>query len=353
MREIIKSFQIDGHQIGDNAPPFIVAELSGNHNGKIENAFKLIEQAKECGANAVKLQTYTADTLTINHDSEEFRISDGRWKGYTLYELYEWAHTPWEWHEELFECAKKTGITLFSSPFDSTAIELLESLNCPAYKIASFEIIDHELITNAAATGKPLIISTGLASSDEIEEAVETARNANCTELALLHCVSSYPAETSDYNIKSIENLSRDYDVVSGVSDHSTGNIVSVSSVVLGGAIIEKHFTLDRSDGGPDAGFSIEPEELKQLCIDCKAAWSSLRENEQNKNSEQSSLIFRRSLFVVNDIRQGDKFTRDNVRSIRPGYGMPPKYIQHILGKTASRDIKRGEPINETMLASE
>lgn len=347
------SLILNGRVIGPSQPPFIIAEMSGNHNGDFNQALRLIEEAKKAGADAVKLQTYTADTLTINHDGPDFIIIEGPWKGYSLYQLYEWAHTPWEWHEALFAKGKELGLTVFSSPFDYTAVEFLESLDCPAYKIASFEAIDLALINKAASTGKPLFISTGLASFEEIGEAVNAAREAGCNKLVLMHCVSAYPAPPEDYDIRVIPDLSHQYNVVTGISDHTTGIAVSIASIALGSAVIEKHFTLKRSDGGPDATFSLEPHELAALCNDCRIAWESLGTiNYSRKPSEAASVVFRRSLYVVEDMDLGDEFTGRNLRSIRPGYGLPPKHLNEILGRRANQHIKRGTPLDWSMVAT-
>jgi pseudaminic acid synthase len=343
--------EIDRRRIGPGEPPYIVAEISANHRGSLEQALELIGAAKEAGADAVKLQTYTADTITIDHDGPDFRISGGLWDGYTLYQLYHEAHTPFEWHPALFGHARKLGLHVFSSPFDETAIELLESLSAPAYKIASFEIVDLPLIRRAAATGKPLIISTGMANQNEIGRAVETARQAGCGQLVLLHCVSAYPAPPADYNLRTISDMASKFDVVGGLSDHTLGTAVPVAAVALGAALIEKHFTADRSRGGPDAAFSLEPHEFRRLCDDCSSAYAALGQpNYARTASEQANAAFRRSLYVVEDISAGSKFTTRNVRSIRPGYGLPPDRLKDLLGKVASRDLKRGTPVTEDLL---
>ncbi len=342
---------IDGRNIGPGQPPYVIAELSGNHNGEIGRALRLIEAAKAAGANAVKLQTYTADTITIDHDGPGFTIEGGPWDGRTLYNLYQEAHTPWDWHGELFAKGRELGITVFSSPFDATAIDFLESLDAPAYKIASFEIVDLPLIDRVAATGKPLIMSTGMADQDDITDAVATARAAGCRELALLHCVSSYPANPEDSDLRTIPRLAETFDTVAGLSDHTLGTSVSVAAVALGAAIIEKHVTLRRADGGPDAAFSLEPTELADLCAATRTAWQSLGKARWGRTqSEQESMAFRRSLYVVTDIPAGEPFTEHNVRSIRPGYGLAPKYFDCIMGQLAARDLKRGEPMTKDMI---
>lgn len=348
-----KNISIAGRDIGLSAAPYVIAEMSANHNGSIENAFKIIDAAKQAGADAVKLQTYRPDTITIDHDSEDFRIRGGLWDGRTLYDLYEQAHMPWEWHAPLFEHARKLGITIFSSPFDTTAVDLLEGLNAPAYKIASFEAIDLALIKYVARTGKPMIISTGMADAQEIQEAVDAARGAGCRELALLHCVSGYPAPPEDYNLRTIPDMIERFDLVTGLSDHTLDNTTAISSVILGASIIEKHFTLDRSRGGPDDSFSLEPGELAALCQSARTAWGALgRVDYGRKSSEMGNVIFRRSLYVVQDVKAGEVLTHDNLRSIRPGYGVAPKYLDAFIGKTASHDIKRGTPVSWDLVDS-
>jgi N-acetylneuraminate synthase len=310
-------------------------------------AFESILAAKESGADAVKIQTFTADTITIKSDRKEFRIEGGLWDGSTLYDLYKEAETPYEWHKPLFDYAKKIGITIFSSPFDSTAVDLLEELNAPAYKIASPEIIDLPLIKYVAQTKKPMIISTGMANLDEISEAVETARENGCQDLVLLHCISSYPAPFEQSNLRTIPDLTEKFNVLAGLSDHTMGTVVATTSVALGACVIEKHFTLSRDDKGPDSEFSLEPDELKRLCQDTKIAWESLGvAGYELKSSEENAQNHRRSLYVVRDIQQGEKFTTENVKSIRPGLGLPPKYYEQILGKAAKFDIRRGTPIS-------
>jgi N-acetylneuraminate synthase len=335
--------EIDGRPIGPGHPPYVVAEMSGNHNNDLNRALKLIETAKEAGADAVKLQTYTADTLTIDHDGPEFRISGGLWDGYTLYKLYQEAHTPWEWHEALFAKGRELGITVFSAPFDATAVDFLESLGAPAYKIASFEMVDLALVQRAAAAGKPMIISTGMADLNEIGEVMAAARMAGARDLALLHCVSGYPTRPSDANLRTLPHLAETFQAVPGLSDHTMGIAVSVAAVALGASIIEKHFTLKRSDGGPDAAFSLEPDELAALVAGCRTAWEALGTvNYERTESERGSLVFRRSLYVVRDMTEGEAFSGDNLRSIRPGYGLAPKHLPKVLGRRAVRDLKRG-----------
>jgi len=325
--------------------------MSGNHNGEIERAFAIMEAAKNAGADAVKLQTYTADTITIDFDGPGFRIEEGLWNGRTLYELYHEASTPWEWHPALFKKGRDLGITVFSSPFDFTAVDFLEDLQAPAYKIASFELIDLPLVQKVAATGKPVIMSTGMADMAEIEEAVEAARGAGCRELALLHCVSGYPTPVTESNLRTLTELAKHFDAVIGLSDHTLGTAPAIAAVALGAEIIEKHFTLERSDGGPDAAFSLEPEELKRLCKDSLTAWGALGEaGFGRKPSEQGNTMFRRSLYAVEPIRAGDIFTQDNVRSIRPGFGLAPKHYQDVLGQTAAKEIPRGTPLDWSLI---
>src|SRR5690554_2876935 len=330
----IPSIHIAGRRIAADQPPYVIAELSANHNGKLETALKIIEEAAKAGADAVKLQTYRPDTITLDSDADEFKIKGGLWDGRTLYELYEEAHMPWEWHKPLFDHAKKLDIPIFSSPFDTTAVDLLEDLNAPAYKIASFEAVDLPLIRYVANTGKPMIISTGMADAEEIEEAIAAAREGGCKELAILHCVSGYPAPAEDYNLRTIPDMIERFGLVTGLSDHTLDNTTAITSVALGAAIIEKHFTLDRSGGGPDDSFSLEPAELTALCCDSKTAWAALGKVDYGrKSSEQGNVKFRRSLYFVKNLKAGDVITEDAVRSVRPGYGLAPKDLQSILGR--------------------
>ncbi len=342
----IPSISIAGRRIAADEPPYIIAELSANHNGRLETALKIIEEAKKAGADAVKLQTYTADTITLNSDAEEFMIRGGLWDGKSLYQLYQEAHMPWEWHKPLFEHARKHEITIFSSPFDNTAVDLLEDLNAPAYKIASFEAVDLPLIKYVASTGKPMIISTGMADAEEIQEAIEAAREGGCKELAILHCVSGYPAPAADYNLRTIPDMMQRFGLVTGLSDHTLDNTTAIASVVLGASIIEKHFTLDRSGGGPDDSFSLEPVELAALCRDSKTAWAALgRVDYGRKSSEQGNAKFRRSLYFVKDLKAGETITQDAIRSVRPGFGAAPKYANQIIGKRVKEATYANSPI--------
>jgi pseudaminic acid synthase len=345
---MIEPLVIANRKIGPGEPPYIIAEMSANHNGSLDAALRIIEEAARAGADAIKIQTYRPDTITIDCDRPEYRIKGGLWDGKTLYELYEWAHTPWEWHAELFAKARAAGITMFSSPFDETAVDLLEKLGCPAYKIASFEAVDLGLIGYVAQTGKPMIISTGLANAEEIAEAIAAARQGGAGGLAVLHCVSGYPAPPQDYNLKTIPDMATRFQVPVGLSDHTLGNTTAIASVALGACLIEKHFTLDRSGGGPDDSFSMEPADLAALVADAHTAWVALGDVSYDRaQSEKGNLIFRRSLCAVKDIKKGEIFTRDNVRSIRPGFGLPPKELPNILGKRATRDYARGEGITK------
>ena len=342
---------IAGRPIGLDYPPYVIAELSANHNGRMETALKIIEEAKKAGADAVKLQTYTAETITLDCDSEEFQIHGGLWDGKTLYQLYQEAHMPWEWHKPLFEHARKHEITIFSSPFDNTAVDLLEDRNAPAYKIASFEAVDLPLIKYVASNGKPMIISTGMADAEEIQEAIDAAHEGGCKELAILHCVSGYPAPAEDYNLRTIPDMMHRFGLVTGLSDHTLDNTTAIASVALGAAIIEKHFTLDRSGGGPDDSFSLEPTELAALCRDSKTAWSALGAiNYGRKNSEAGNVKFRRSLYFVKNMQAGDIIDDSCFKSLRPGFGMLPKRAPDILGKKLALDVEFGTPVTEKVI---
>lgn len=337
---------INHRPIGSGHPPYIIAEMSANHNGSLQTAFRIIDEAKKAGADAVKIQSYTADTITLPCESEDFMIRGGLWDGQSLYRLYQKAHMPWEWHQPLFDYARAAGITLFSSPFDESAVELLESLDAPAYKIASFEAVDLPLIRRAARTGKPLIISTGMADAEEIAEAVDTARSAGCRELALLHCVSGYPAPAADYNLRTLPDMAQRFRLPAGLSDHTLDNTTAVAAVALGACIIEKHFTLDRNGGGPDDSFSLEPDGLAALCRDSRTAWQALGAVDYGlKSSEQGNIKFRRSLYFVRDMQAGDTVTTDAIRSVRPGYGLAPKHLDALLGKTLKRAVAACTPV--------
>ena len=343
--------KIAGRNIGPDYSPYVIAEISANHNGSLETALTIIERAKSAGSDAVKIQTYKPDTITLNCDDEEFCIKGGLWDGRTLYDLYDQAHMPWDWHKPLFDHARKTGITIFSSPFDSTAIDLLEDLEAPAYKIASFEVIDLPLIRYAASTGKPMIISTGMADEQEIAEAIEAAQSAGCKDLAILHCVSGYPAPPMDYNLKTIPDMIDRFGLVTGLSDHTLDNSTSIASVALGASIIEKHFTLDQNGGGPDDSFSLEPAEMTALCRDAKVAWSALgRVNYAQKSSEQGNVQFRRSLYFVKDMKPGDVITPDCIRSVRPGYGLAPKHFDSLIGKSVKHAVQKNSPVLEKLI---
>jgi len=339
-------FAIAGRSIGPGHPPYVIAEMSGNHNGDIARAYALLDAAKAAGADAVKLQTYTADTITIDHDGPGFTLQGGLWHGRTLYDLYREAHTPWAWHAPLFARARELGLHIFSSPFDATAVDLLESLDAPAYKIASFEIVDLPLIRRVAQTGKPIIISTGMASLGEMGEAVAAAREAGSTQIALLHCTSGYPTPPEEANLATIPHLAAAFGTVVGLSDHTPGHAVAIAAVTLGAAIIEKHFTLARADGGPDAAFSLEPDELSALVDGCGVAAAAVGSTRYDLSpSEAGNIALRRSLYVVADIAAGELLTEQNVRSIRPGHGLPPKHLPAVLGRRAATGLKRGTPL--------
>lgn len=338
---------ISGRKIGENTSTFIIAELSANHGHDINIAKETIKAAKKAGADAIKIQTYTADTLTIDCDNEYFKLSSGTiWDGRTLYDLYSEASTPWEWQEELMEYAKELGLIFFSTPFDKTAVDFLEKLNVPAYKIASFEITDIPLIEYTASKGKPMIISTGIASLSDIEEAVETCKRRGNNQIVLLKCTSSYPAKIEDANLSTIPNMKQTFGVEVGLSDHTLGITVPVVSIALGAKVIEKHFILDKSIGGPDASFSLEPSEFRQMVDAVRDAEKALGKVDYSMTEKkQNGRLLGRSLFVVKDMKAGEFFTEENVRSIRPGYGMHPKFLKEVLGKVAKQDIGRGTPM--------
>lgn len=346
-----RPLQLFGQQYGAGKAPLIVAELSGNHDGKLEKALKMIDAAAEAGADAIKIQTYTADTITIDHNSSAFVIDKGLWQGRTLYELYQQAHTPWEWHPELFKRANSHGIPLFSSPFDSSAVEFLETLACPAYKIASFELVDIPLLKSVAATGKPVILSTGMASLEEIEEAVDLFRHYPDTPLTLLHCISGYPTPISEANLRTLPALEKRFSTSVGLSDHTRGTTAAITAVALGASVIEKHFVMSREDGGVDAEFSLEPDEFRQMATACRDAAAALGNIHFGPtNSEQQQLPFRRSLHAVGKIRKGEPLSAENIRSIRPGNGLHPRYLEEIVGRYAARDIDFGEPLTWEMI---
>ncbi len=342
---------INGRKIGKGYPPYVIAELSANHNGVLQKALDTISEAKKCGADAIKLQTYSADTMTIDCDAEDFYIRGGLWDGYKLYDLYEEAQTPFEWHKAMFDHARRIGITCFSTPFDETAVDLLEGLNVPAYKVASFEAADLPLIRYVASTKKPMIMSTGMANLEEIEEMVVTVKDAGCKDLILLHCISSYPAPVEQSNLLTIPDMRKKFGVQVGLSDHTVSNTASIVSVALGATLIEKHFILDRGEKGPDSEFSIEPEELKALCDDTKDAWESLGlAGYERKPAEEANVKFRRSVYFVRDIKAGAVITEEDVRRIRPGFGLAPKFEAELIGKKVNANIKAGTATNWSLI---
>lgn len=346
--------EIAGRKIGKDCPPFIIAEMSGNHNQSLERALEIVEAAAKTGAHALKIQTYTPDTMTIDLDEREFHIGDpdSLWTGSSLYKLYGEAYTPWEWHKPIFDRAKELGMIVFSTPFDDTAVDFLESLNVPCYKIASFENTDLPLIKRVAATGKPIIISTGMATVAELDETVQTAHVAGCKDLVLLKCTSTYPATPLNTNLLTIPHIRELFNCEIGLSDHTLGIGVSVASVALGATVIEKHFTLNRADGGVDSSFSMEPSEMTQLVIETKRAWQALGKISYGAtDAERKSIVYRRSLYVVHDLKAGDILTRDNVRAIRPGLGLPTKFMDQFLGKRIALDAARGTPLTWDLLA--
>ncbi|MEM7300513.1 MAG: pseudaminic acid synthase [Pseudomonadota bacterium] len=343
--------EIAGRPISANHPPYVICELSANHNGSLDRALMLIDEAAKTGADAIKIQTYTADSLTIDHDGPGFSIDEGLWAGRTLYDLYGEAQTPFEWHEAMFARAKENNVVLFSTPFDYPAVDLLDEIGAPAFKVASLEATDLPLIAYIASKRKPMIISTGTCNLGEIEEAYRTAKENGCDDVILLHCVSSYPAATEDSNVRVVPHLRDTFGCVSGLSDHTFSSAAAVASIALGGCVIEKHFTTARADGGPDSEFSLEPDEFQSLVEDCKGAWMSLGEvTYEIGASEAVAAAFRRSLYVVADIALGEAFTHNNVRSIRPGYGLTPKLLPEVVGKKARRALKRGEPLDWSMI---
>lgn len=345
MKEII----IQDRKIGQGNPPFIIAEMSGNHNQSLKRALKIVEAAAKAGAHALKIQTYTAETMTLDINDGEFYIDEPKslWKGNSLYSLYKQAYTPWEWHRPIFDRCRELGLIGFSTPFDGTAVDFLESLDVPCYKIASFENTDTPLLKKVAATGKPVIISSGMATAAELDESVRTLREWGCYDIILLKCTSTYPATPENTNIITIPHMRDLFDCHAGLSDHTMGIGVAVASVVLGAVVIEKHFTLSRAEGGVDAAFSLELEEMQALVLESARAWQSLGKISYGPTDiEKASLKFRRSLYVALDMREGESFTGENLRSVRPGYGLPPKYYDLLLGKKVKRDVKKGTPVS-------
>jgi N-acetylneuraminate synthase len=338
---------ISGRKISENHPPYFIAEISANHNGSLERAKLSIKMAATSGADAVKIQTYSADTMTIDCENDDFIVKGGLWDGYKLYDLYAEAQTPYDWHKELFRFANELGITLFSTPFDESAVELLESLNTPAYKIASFELTDLPLISYVARQKKPILMSTGMATEEEISEALECARSSGCSSLLLFHCISSYPTPVEQANLKSIRRLKKQFGVTVGLSDHTIGNLAATVAVALGASAIEKHFTISRADKGPDSDFSIEPNELKGLVKEVKDTWLSLGKNELLRPEvENKSKVFRRSLYFVSDLKAGSVIRPEDVRRIRPGFGLSPKFYDQIIGAVTTMDVKRGKAVS-------
>ncbi|MCY8931785.1 pseudaminic acid synthase [Bacillus atrophaeus] len=344
----MNEINIDGKSIGPHHPPFIIAEMSGNHNQSLERAFNIIEAAAKAGAHALKIQTYTADTMTLNMNTKDFTIEDNNslWSGSTLYTLYQQAYTPWEWHKPIFDKCRELGMIPLSTPFDESAVNFLEDLGVPIYKIASFENTDIPLIKKVAATGKPIIISTGMATVAEIDETIMAAKEAGCKELILLKCTSTYPASPENTNISTIPHMKELFNCQVGLSDHTMGTGVAVASVALGATVIEKHFTLSRADGGVDSAFSLEPHELKELVIETERAWQALGQITYGPtDKEKASLKFRRSIYVKKDIKAGEIFTKENIKVVRPGYGLEPKYFDLIIGRTAKKHISAGTPL--------
>lgn len=342
-----KTIEINGRKIGNDYPPYIIAELSANHNGSLDRALETIRAAHECGADAIKIQTYTADTMTIDCDREEFVIKRGLWSGYNLYDLYKWAETPYEWHRSMFDYANSLGITIFSTPFDETAVDLLESLGTPAYKIASFEAVDLPLIRYVASKGKPMIMSTGMCSEEEITESVAVARDSGCEELILLHCISSYPTPVNQANLLQMPFMAERLGTICGLSDHTLGTTVAVAAAALGACVIEKHFTLNRSDDCPDCAFSIEPTELNQLCQQTSDVWSALGvPSFERQEAEKDNIQFRRSLYFIKAMKAGEIISSSHIRRIRPGYGLHTKHFDQLIGKRVIKDIAIGTAVD-------
>jgi len=351
----MKTTVIQNREIGPNRPPFIIAEMSGNHNQSLDRALAIVEAAAEAGAHAVKIQTYTADTMTLDIDEREFHIDDPKslWKGMSLYKLYKRAYTPWEWHKPIFDRCKALGLVFFSTPFDASAVDFLASLDVPCYKIASFENTDIPLIRKVASTGKPMFISTGMASIAELDETVQTARESGCSDIILLKCTSTYPATAENTNISTIPHMRELFNTLVGLSDHTLGIGAAIASIALGSTVIEKHFTLKRSDGGVDSTFSLEPEEMKALVAESERAWYALGTISYGPTeNEKASLQYRRSLYVAKDMKAGDPFTQENLRAIRPGFGLSPKYYDLLLGKRVNGDIKKGTPVQWKFILS-
>ncbi len=348
MKTLKENITIAGRRIGRAYPPFIIAEMSGNHNQSLQRALEIVEAAARSGAQGLKIQTYTADTMTLDLSEREFFIADpdSPWKGTSLYELYQKAHTPWEWHEPIFDRARELGMIPFSTPFDESSVEFLEELNVPCYKIASFENTDLPLIRRVAATGKPIIISTGMASIAELDETVRAAQDAGCNELILLKCTSTYPATAENTHIRTIPHMRELFNCEVGLSDHTLGVAVSLASIALGATVIEKHFTLDRADGGVDSTFSMEPDEMSSLVQESERAWQALgRIRYGATEAEKKSMAFRRSIYIVENVKAGDVLTSENLRCIRPGLGLPPKYYEMLLGRKINQDVKKGTPM--------
>jgi len=344
-----RTILIADRHVGLNHPPFIIAEMSGNHNQSLERALEIVDAAAASGAHALKLQTYTADTMTLDIREREFFIEDPKslWTGRSLYDLYQEAHTPWEWHKPIFDRCRERGMICFSTPFDDTAVDFLEEIEVPCYKIASFENTDLPLIRKVGATGKPIIVSTGMASIAELDEAVSAARDAGCRDIILLKCTSTYPATPENTNILTIPHMRELFGVEVGLSDHTMGIGVSVAAVALGATVIEKHFTLCRADGGVDSAFSLEPEEMRALVVETERAWQALGKVSYGPTEkEKASLQFRRSLYVARDMKAGDVFTRENLRAVRPGFGLPPKFYDLLIGKQAKQDLRKGTPVS-------
>jgi pseudaminic acid synthase len=342
----MNNLKIGNKEIGSGHPVFIVAEISGNHNQNYKRALKIIDAAIDAGVDAIKLQTYTPDTLTIKSDKKWFKINKGPWAGHTLYDLYKKAYTPWDWQPKLKRHAENRGVILFSTPFDKTAVDFLEKMNVALYKVASFEVVDIPLLKRIGQTKKPVIMSRGMASVEEIKLAIKTLKNNGAPQIAVLHCVSSYPAKPEQMNLATIPDITKKFKVIPGLSDHTLGIAVPVTSIALGACVIEKHVTLSRTDGGPDAEFSLEPDELKQMVKSVREAQLALGKPFYKLDKRESqNIIFRKSLFVVKNIKKGEKFTEKNIRSIRPGYGLAPKYYDKVIGKTAVKNIERGTPL--------